>query len=67
MHEQLCHLYTVFKCIFMLNRNALLEVLLSDENIQCVVGALEYDPSLSSDDKRHHRHYLWREAQFKQV
>ena len=37
---KLRQLYVVFKCIFMLDRNALLETLLSDEHIECVAFIL---------------------------
>lgn len=59
------HLYGIFKNIFLLNKNALFEVMFADDTIFDVVGALEYDPT-SSQPKRH-REYLRGIAKFKEV
>lgn len=56
-------LYRIFKNIFMLNKNALFEILFSDENLRDVVGVFEYDPS--APGPRPHREYLWEKAKFK--
>lgn len=63
--DGLHHLYEIFKNTFLLNKNALFEVMFSEDTIFDVVGCLEYDPS-SSVQKRH-REYLWNESRFKEV
>lgn len=63
--ESLHILYEIFKNIFLLNKNSLLEVLFSDENIFDVVGALEYDPS--SPQPKKHRDFLKSMSTFKEV
>uniref|UniRef100_T1J957 Uncharacterized protein n=1 Tax=Strigamia maritima TaxID=126957 RepID=T1J957_STRMM len=63
--EGLNHLYDIFKNIFLLNKNALFEVMFSDDTIFDVVGCLEYDPSLPQSKR--HREYLKNMAKFKEV
>ncbi|KAL1122653.1 hypothetical protein AAG570_002980 [Ranatra chinensis] len=63
--EGLHFLYDIFKNIFLLNKNALFEVMFADDTIFDVVGCLEYDPS-SATPKRH-RHYLKNMSKFKEV
>ncbi|KAK9508390.1 hypothetical protein O3M35_005964 [Rhynocoris fuscipes] len=63
--EGLHYLYDIFKNIFLLNKNALFEVMFSDEMIFDVVGCLEYDPS--SPTPKRHRHYLRNMSRFKEV
>lgn len=63
--ESLHYLYRIFKNLFMLNKNALFEVLFAEENLKDVVGIFEYDPSAPSP--RRHREYLWEQAKFKEV
>lgn len=63
--ESLHTLYDIFKNIFLLNRNSLLEVLFADENIFDVVGALEYDPAAPFHKK--HREFLRSISTFKEV
>ncbi|XP_067122070.1 serine/threonine-protein phosphatase 4 regulatory subunit 3 [Centruroides vittatus] len=58
-------LFEIFKNIFMLNKNALFEVMFSDDTIFDVVGVLEYDP-VSPVQKRH-REYLRNVSKFKEV
>lgn len=58
-------LFEIFKNIFMLNKNALFEVMFSDDTIFDVVGVLEYDP-VSPVQKRH-REYLRNMSKFKEV
>jgi len=58
-------LYEIFKNIFLLNRNALLDILFAEENIFDVVGTLEYDPNLSTPKK--HREFLKKKSIFKEV
>ena len=50
--EGLHHLYEIFKNIFLLNKNALFELMFAEDTIFDVVGCLEFDPSLSTP-KRH--------------
>lgn len=63
--EGLHHLYEIFKNIFLLNKNALFELMFAEDTIFDVVGCLEYDPS-SSEPKKH-RQYLKSIANFHQV
>lgn len=63
--EGLHHLYDIFKNIFLLNKNALFEVMFADDTIFDVVGCLEYDPS--SPSPKRHREYLKQHAKFKEA
>lgn len=63
--EGLHYLYEIFKNIFLLNKNALFEVMFGEETIFDVVGCLEYDPS--SPAPKRHRQYLKQLARFKEV
>ena len=63
--EGLHHLYDIFKSIFLLNKNALFEIMFADDMIHDIVGVLEYDPSLPQSAK--HREYLRTQANFKEV
>eukprot|EP00058_Branchiostoma_floridae_P024571 XP_002610061.1 hypothetical protein BRAFLDRAFT_125685 [Branchiostoma floridae] len=63
--EGLHQLYEIYKSIFLLNKNALFEVMFSDEFIFDTVGILEYDPS--KPEKASHRDYLRNSASFKEV
>ena len=63
--EGLHHLYDIFKSIFLLNKNALFEIMFTDELIFDVIGILEYDPSSPKPTK--HREYLKNPARFKEV
>ncbi|KAK3588874.1 hypothetical protein CHS0354_025858 [Potamilus streckersoni] len=63
--DGLHHLYEIFKSIFLLNKNALFEILFAEDTIFDVVGVLEYDPSLPQPAK--HREYLQSTAKFKEV
>jgi len=63
--EGLHYLYEVFKNIFLLNKNALFEMMFGDDTIFDVVGCLEYDPSLPAPKR--HRQYLKNCSKFKEV
>uniref|UniRef100_A0A146LM43 Serine/threonine-protein phosphatase 4 regulatory subunit 3 n=1 Tax=Lygus hesperus TaxID=30085 RepID=A0A146LM43_LYGHE len=63
--EGLHTLYEIFKNIFLLNKNALFEVMFAEDTIFDVVGCLEYDPS--SPTPKRHRHYLRTMSKFKEV
>uniref|UniRef100_A0A6A7FV95 Serine/threonine-protein phosphatase 4 regulatory subunit 3B-like n=2 Tax=Hirondellea gigas TaxID=1518452 RepID=A0A6A7FV95_9CRUS len=63
--ESLHTLYEIFKNIFLLNKNSLLEVMFADENIFDVIGALEYDPTAPCRKK--HRDFLKSHSKFKEV
>lgn len=54
--EALHQLYSIFKTVFMLNKNALFELMFSSENLMKVVGVMEYDPCKKAPVK--HRHFL---------
>ncbi|XP_033125942.1 serine/threonine-protein phosphatase 4 regulatory subunit 3A-like isoform X2 [Anneissia japonica] len=63
--EGLHHLYEIFKDIFLLNKNSLLEMMFSEDSINAMLGVLEYDPSLSTPYR--HREYLSSKSRFKEV
>ncbi|CAL1264619.1 unnamed protein product [Larinioides sclopetarius] len=63
--EGLHQLYEIFRNIFMLNKNALFEVMFAEDTIFDVVGALEYDPS--SPTPKRHRDFLRNVSHFKEV
>lgn len=58
-------LYEIFKSLFLLNRNPLLEIMFQDEYIFDVLGALEYDPFAPKRIK--HREFLRNKSVFKEV
>ena len=63
--EGLHHLYEIFRNIFLLNKNALFELMFAEDTIFDVVGCLEFDPGLPTPKR--HRQYLRSIAQFHQV
>ncbi|CAG7720631.1 unnamed protein product [Allacma fusca] len=63
--KALQHLYHIFRSMFLLNKNALFEIMFSDELIFEVVGCLEHDPAALVPKK--HREYLKTRAKFRQV
>lgn len=63
--QGLTYLYEIFKNIFLLNKNALFEVMFAEDTIFDVVGCLEYDPNAKVRKK--HREYLKQMAKFKEV
>lgn len=63
--EGLHHLYEIFRNIFLLNKNALFEVMFSEDTIFDVVGCLEFEPGNQAPKK--HREYLRSMAKFHQV
>lgn len=63
--DGLHQLYEIFKNIFLLNKNALFEVMFADDTIFDVVGILEYDPT--SPVPKRHRDYLRNISRFKEV
>jgi len=63
--EGLHHLYEIFRNIFLLNKNALFEVMFSEDTIFDVVGCLEFEPGIQSPKK--HREYLKSTARFHKV
>merc|ERR1719420_1696190 len=63
--EGLHHLYEIFKNIFLLNKNALFELMFAEDTIFDVVGCLEFDPNLSSPKR--HRQNLKSIASFHEV
>lgn len=54
--EALHQLYSIFKTIFMLNRNSLFEIMFSSDNLMKVVGVMENDPTNKTPVK--HREFL---------
>ncbi|CAB3383793.1 Hypothetical predicted protein [Cloeon dipterum] len=63
--DSLHHLYNIFKNIFLVNKNALFELMFAEDTIFDVVGCLEYDPALPTPKR--HREYLKSIAKFKEV
>ncbi|KAH9519020.1 Serine/threonine-protein phosphatase 4 regulatory subunit 3A [Bulinus truncatus] len=63
--DGLHHLYEIFKSIFLLNKNALFEIMFSEDTIFDIIGILEYDPTSPTPTK--HREYLRNTAKFKEV
>ncbi|XP_055848606.1 serine/threonine-protein phosphatase 4 regulatory subunit 3 isoform X2 [Episyrphus balteatus] len=63
--EGLHHLFEIFKNIFLLNKNALFEIMFAEDTIFDVVGCLEYDPNLTQPKK--HRQYLKQLAKFREA
>jgi protein phosphatase-4 regulatory subunit 3 len=63
--EGLHHLYEIFKNIFLLNKNALFEMMFAEDTIFDVVGCLEYEPGVARP--KGHRQYLKSMARFHQV
>ncbi|XP_076366068.1 serine/threonine-protein phosphatase 4 regulatory subunit 3A-like [Tachypleus tridentatus] len=63
--DSLHQLYEIFRNIFLLNKNALFEVMFADDTIFDVVGVLEYDPS--SPTPKQHRDYFRTVSKFKEV
>jgi hypothetical protein len=55
--EALSHLYSIIKCLIMMNDMQLVEQMVSDQFFWGVVGALEYDPDLAPK-KAEHRSFL---------
>ncbi|TKA29865.1 hypothetical protein B0A50_03229 [Salinomyces thailandicus] len=64
--EDLHRLCNIIKHLILLNDTSLIEHVVSNEAIQGVVGALEYDPDFPSH-KANHRQYLADTSKFKQV
>ncbi|XP_052275212.1 serine/threonine-protein phosphatase 4 regulatory subunit 3A-like isoform X2 [Dreissena polymorpha] len=59
------YLYDIFKSLFLLNKQALFDILFQEDTIFAVVGVLEYDPSQVTPVK--HREFLQKTAKFKEV
>lgn len=64
--EDLAHLFTIFKGIVLLNSTAVYEMLLREDILMGVIGALEYDPELRCHSVQH-RAFLREVACFRQV
>ncbi|KAL9108970.1 MAG: hypothetical protein Q9227_006366 [Pyrenula ochraceoflavens] len=64
--EDLHRLCDIMKQLIILNDNSIIEVMIADENILGVVGALEYDSDFPTH-KANHRQYLSDEHRFKEV
>lgn len=63
--EALHRLYDIFRDIFLLNKNALFDIMFTEEAIFDVVGCLEYDPI--STQRKKHRQYLKSLAKFREA
>lgn len=62
---ELHHLYEIFKNIFLLNKNALFEIMFAEDTIFDVVGCLEYESM--DNPPRPHRQYLRKLARFREA
>lgn len=62
---ELHHLYEIFKNIFLLNKNALFEIMFAEDTIFDVVGCLEYESI--ENPPRQHRQYLKQLAKFREA
>jgi len=63
--ESLAYIFKALKGVVLLNDTNIFEFILSEENVMDVVGALEYDPELTS--KQNHRAFLRDSVVFKEV
>ncbi|KAI6654914.1 Serine/threonine-protein phosphatase 4 regulatory subunit 3A-like isoform X2 [Oopsacas minuta] len=63
--ENLQTLYRIFKNLFLMNRTAILQIMLSETNIIDVIGCLEYDPRVTTPST--HREFIRKQASFKDV
>lgn len=63
--DGLHHLYEIFKNIFLLNKNALFEIMFSEDTIFDVVGCLEYETC--ADPPKKHRQFLRQLAKFREA
>lgn len=63
--DGLHHLYEIFKNIFLLNKNALFEIMFAEDTIFDVVGCLEYETTAEPPKK--HRQYLRQLAKFREA
>lgn len=63
--DGLHHLYEIFKNIFLLNKNALFEIMFAEDTIFDVVGCLEYETC--TDPPKKHRQYLKQLAKFREA
>jgi protein phosphatase-4 regulatory subunit 3 len=64
--DDLHHMFGIFRGLMMLNNPSIYEILLRDDLLMGVVGALEHDPEMRSHQARH-RQFLRERAQFKLV
>lgn len=63
--EGLHHLYDIFKSLFYMNKQSLLEIMLAEDLVFDVVGCLEYDPGRTS--RQRHRLFLKESANFREI
>jgi len=63
--EGLHHLYEIIRNIFILNKNALFEMMFTEDTIFDIVGCLEFEPGAPAP--KQHREYLRNIAKFHQV
>lgn len=64
-NEGLHNLYEIFKNIFLLNKNALFEIMFAEDTIFDVVGCLEYETCV--DPPKKHRQYLKQLVKFREA
>jgi len=64
--DDLHHMFHIFRGLVMLNDTRIYELLLREDLLMGVIGALEYDPELATHQVRH-REFLRDRSRFKQV
>jgi protein phosphatase-4 regulatory subunit 3 len=65
--EDLQHIYHIFKGLILLNDGSLYELLLKDDVVMDVFGALEYDPENGAGQRAEHRAFFEGGKRFKLV
>ncbi|KAK5579034.1 hypothetical protein RB653_008712 [Dictyostelium firmibasis] len=63
----LFQIFNIFKNLILFNDTSILEVILSEDYLVRVMGALEYDPEISENNRIKHREFLNQQVVFKQV
>jgi len=63
--EGLYHLHNIFRTFFVLNKEALLQIMFQSSLIMDVIGCLEYNPA--NQNRVYHREYIKSKSSFKEV
>ena len=63
--EGLYHLHNIFRTFFILNKEALLQIMFQSSLIMDMIGCLEYNPA--NQNRVHHREYIKSKSTFKEV
>mmetsp|Transcript_29119 Transcript_29119/g.79506 ORF Transcript_29119/g.79506 Transcript_29119/m.79506 type:complete len:870 (+) Transcript_29119:94-2703(+) len=65
--DDLHHIYSIFKGLVLLNDGSIYELLLRDDLVMPVFGALEYDPEMAAGQRAGHRAFFEGGKRFKLV